>query len=234
METKEANFVACSKFREVVTNWVDWVTKGEIFNKKQLAIAMTKPDGLHNDLNLILDENGRVWRSNWTAGSYEELVRDAPFAEYRLSGDNMMSQGHYNGGHRQENCGIWFVAKGYDDVEGDWCWVPSEHGHSTRRYHEVGLVRDAAGLAMGRALLGIDTERLCDWIMGRVTMSKILGIKEKGNRTRDNTMNDWGVFQQVFALPSDRDIPDHGSVLAAVHVLVDQAVPGGVDTRYFY
>lgn len=231
METKEANFVACSKFREAVTKWVEWVTKGETFNKKQLAIAMTKPDGLHHDLNLILDEQGRIWQSNWAKGSYEELVRDAPFTEYRLSGDNMMSQGHYNG-DRKENCGIWFVAKGYDDMAGDWCWVPNKYGQSTRQYHEAGLVRDAVGLAMGRALLGIDTERLSDWIMGRVTMSKVIGIK--GRRTRDNTQDDWPVFQQVFALPSDRNIPDHGSVLCALHEMVDQAVPGGVDTRYFY
>lgn len=202
--------------------WLGWVESMVGSTERMIAIAQSKPAGLHQDGNLILDSEGQVWESVWhPRRGYVRLERDAVFGPYRrttevIEGDERA----YNGGSEPFVVGgRTFVAKGWNQPEADWCWMPARHGMSTLYYYEASRRSNEAGQALGAALLALTPEALDEWAKTRAEHAWHDG------RMRDHGHldGDWPSLAARFGLPPEKDAPDTGSLMCFVHLLVDRA-----------
>jgi len=211
--------------------WLGWVESMQPGAKRMVEIAKGKPVGLHQDGNLILDSEGHVWESTYGARrGYVRLERDAVFGPYRrttevIEGDERA----YNGGPEPFVVGgRTFVAKGWNQPDADWTWMPPRYGErGTLYYAESTLRSNEAGQALGAALLALAPEDLDGWAKARAQNAPHDG------RMRDHGHldGDWPSLAARFGLPPERDAPDTGSLMCFVHLLVDRAA-GLMATSY--
>ena len=156
-----------------------------------------------------------------------ELTRDEVFGAYRRTGRVVANDAVYNGGSVRFG-DVTFVAKGWDQPEADWAWVPVKHGMTTLAYYEAGQRRDEAGKRLGEALLAIPTEALDAWAQARAANAPLDG----NHRTLAHLNEDWPNLVDTFSLPSG-EVPDNGSMRCLVHLMVDRAL-GLTSTSYCY
>ena len=210
-------------FRANARRWLDWVEEMSVSISKMIETAKGKPAGLHQEGNLILDSEGQVWESLYGARrGYVRLERDAVFGPYRrttevIEGDERA----YNGGSEPFVVGgRTFVAKGWNQPDADWTWMPPRYGGmGTLSYYEASRRSNEAGQALGAALLALTTEALTEWAKARAEGASHDGCR----RDYDHIDGDWQSFSARFGLPSSRDVPDTGTILCGLHLLVDQA-----------
>lgn len=225
------NDVTGVEFLANAHRWLGWVESMQPGAKRMVEIAKGKPGGLHQDGNLILDSEGNVWESTYGARrGYVRLERDAVFGPYRrttevIEGDERA----YNGGPEPfEVGGRTFVAKGWDQPEADWTWMPPRYGErGTLYYAEASLRSNEAGQALGAALLALAPEDLDGWAKARAQNAPHDGWR----RSDAHVGEDWASLSAHLGLPSHEDVPDYGSLLCFAHLLVDRAA-GLLATSY--
>lgn len=219
------------EFLENARRWLGWVESMVGSTERRIAVARSKPAGLGQDGNLILDSEGQVWEATYGARrGYVRLERDAVFGPYRrttevIEGDERA----YNGGSEPFVVGgRTFVAKGWDQPEADWSWVPPRYSDRGALYYaESSLRSNEAGQALGAALLALTPEALDEWAKARAEHASHDGRM----RAFGHIDGDWPSLAAHFGLPPHRDAPDTGSLLCFAHLLVDRAA-GLTETSY--
>ena len=203
-------------------DWLDWVHAFQEPNTRMIAIAESKPRGLHHDGNLILDSEGHVWtRAYSPPHDFIELSRSEAYGEYQPTGRRIRMETFvaFNGGADPLTVGgVTFVARGWQRPEEDWCWVRRpqstsdtlEHLQASRKHYK-------AGVEFGTVLLTLSPTAIDTWAKARAIQAHHDGV------SRDNTDADWTSFIESFQLSPARELPDPSGLQCALHLLVDRA-----------
>ena len=218
------------EFLENARRWLGWVESMVGSTERMIEIARSKPAGLHQESNLVLDSEGQVWEPVYhPRRGYVRLERDAVFGPYRRTGEFIEGDERPYTGGSFEVGGRTFVAKSYAQPEADWTWAPARYGMSTLSYYESARRSNEAGQALGAALLALTPEALDEWAKARAEYAPHDG------RMRDHGHidGDWPSLKAHFRLPSHESAPDTGSLLCYAHLLVDRAA-GLMEMSYAY
>ncbi len=217
-------------FFSALETWKEWVQKGKDSGDVRLAIVATKPREAQHDCNLYLDENNRVWSHLGAYWYINTRSSDALYAHYvRGVGHKDCGPGDCEKGSvvsitLESEEKVLFVKRSWlDNMVEDWGWEirpkdvwpggcsTYEHTLNSLRYSERGL--RLAGL------LGVQKAEIQVW-MGEYAFR------------RDD---DWKDFLRKFAPEFvTMHVPDNGSVLCALHMVLDQIQFGKQIHGYAY
>jgi hypothetical protein len=213
--------------------WLKWVEGGAAGAQRMIEIAKAKPAGLKQDSNLLLDDQGHVWERDWNRSAYAELARKTAFGPYAATGRIIPDEPGraFNGGKPMTFSdptfgSVTFVAKGWDQPEADWSWIPDNYAMSTLQYAQGTLDYNQRGVTFAKALLAVSAEELDAWTRRRAASAE----GGEGRRARSHIDGDWPSFLAAFSLPAT-ELPDSGSLRCHVHLMVDRAA-GYTATSY--
>jgi hypothetical protein len=212
--------------------WLDWVQKSLDGALRMVAVAKSKPSGLKQDSNLILDSEGHVWEHDWHRNVYAELARTTTFGPYVATGRTIPDDPRraFNGGDPMTFSGVTFVAKGWSQSDADWTWIPDRYGMSSLSYYQGTVEYNARGATFAAAVLAVPAEELDVWARRRADTATFDVDRGQHRRGTDHLNGDWPSFLAAFSLPTG-ELPDSGALRCHVHLMVDRAA-GLTETSY--
>jgi hypothetical protein len=245
MITTERAPITPATFFGELSRWKEWVDKSLSDSQKSLSIAESKPAGAQHNSNLYMAEDGTIWASYGEDWYEMKRKSDEPYAEYEKvpkfkRGKEEIANGSVQSVVRPDGTKLVFVNRSWNDMKEDWGWEVKKSGLSTARYYKESVDRENLGLQLANTLIAKQDE-IEKWMdtyakgQGELRDTEKKKVDGKLRVTDRNIRNlDWSSLIERFA-PNFKyiDVPDNGSLLSSLHVVLDQIALGRQLRTYY-